>query len=340
MNDQKQYKWAVCTSCMTYNQSVYIEDALNGFTMQETNFPYVCIICDDASTDGEQDVIRNYLEQHFELDDKTVTRNEETEDYFLMFARHKTNHNCFFAVLFLKYNHYGKKSKFPYISKWMDNSKYLAMCEGDDYWTAPQKLQMQVDYLETHPNIVLSCHQYSVTDVLTGKTSLRKNLYFDRNKNKDSFEFDIRYAFNGQWITKTLTLVMRCSCYNSEEIGKFKYHRDVHNIYFAMKKGNGVCHAINAGVYRKNVSTSIFGNLDNAGKTKVNYNVFTEMADITHDPIICEVAKRVSVKHCIDILQSCGGCYVLAVKIPYYFHKGINFIRHGFRRRGIPPISV
>lgn len=184
MNDQKQYKWTVCTSCMTYNQSTYIEDALNGFTMQKTNFPFVCIVVDDASTDGEQDVIKKYLEQHFELEDKTITRNEETEDYVLSFARHKTNRNCFFAVLFLKYNHYRKKSKLPYISKWIDNSKYLAMCEGDDYWTAPQKLQTQVDYLETHPNIVLSCHQYSVTDVLTGKTSLRKNLYFDRNKRK------------------------------------------------------------------------------------------------------------------------------------------------------------
>lgn len=150
MDNQKQYNWMVCVQCMTYNQSIYIEDALNGFTMQETNFPYVCIICDDASTDGEQDVIKNYLEQHFELEDKIATRNEETEDYVLRFARHKTNHNCFFAVFLLKYNHYSiKHPKGGYFFEWL-GTKYIALCEGDDFWTDSNKLQNQVDFLEAH----------------------------------------------------------------------------------------------------------------------------------------------------------------------------------------------
>ena len=59
-------KFKVTVSCMTYNQSKYITDAMNGFTMQQTSFPYVCTIVDDASTDGEQEVIHQYVEEKTE----------------------------------------------------------------------------------------------------------------------------------------------------------------------------------------------------------------------------------------------------------------------------------
>ena len=141
----------VYVRCFTYNHSLYIEDALNGFTMQETTFPYVCCIVDDASTDGEQIVIKNYLNDYFDLEEKKLVQQEETDDYVLTFARHKTNLNCYFAVYFLKYNHYNKKGKGQYIARWREKAKYIAFCEGDDYWILPQKLQMQVDFLEKHP---------------------------------------------------------------------------------------------------------------------------------------------------------------------------------------------
>lgn len=147
MNGKKN-NWKVCVECMTYNQSNYITDAMNGFTMQQTDFPYVCCIVDDCSTDEEQDVIKRYLHDNFNLEDRSQVRNEETDDYILTFAQHKINKNCFFAVLFLKYNHYGKKSKLPYLAEWNDNAKYLAICEGDDYWIHPQKLQKQFDFME------------------------------------------------------------------------------------------------------------------------------------------------------------------------------------------------
>lgn len=158
---EEQYKYLVCVRCMTYNHAPYITDALNGFTMQQTTFPFVCTIVDDASTDGEQEVIHNYLEDHFEMEDQSFVRNEVTDDYRLTFARHKTNHNCFFAVLYLKYNHYSiKKSKMPYLAEWNDNAKYIALCEGDDYWIDSKKLQLQVDFLESHPSHSLCIHAY------------------------------------------------------------------------------------------------------------------------------------------------------------------------------------
>jgi glycosyltransferase involved in cell wall biosynthesis len=147
----KDIRYMVRVDCLTYNQVSYIEDAMNGFCMQETNFPFVCTILDDNSTDGEQEVIKNYLEAHFDLDNSYVVRNEETDDFYLTYARHKTNKNCYFAVLYLKYNHYSiRKPKKPYIEEWGD-TKYVALCEGDDYWIDPLKLQKQVDFMESHP---------------------------------------------------------------------------------------------------------------------------------------------------------------------------------------------
>ena len=152
-------KFLICVSCMTYNHSLYIEETLNGFCFQQTNFPYVCTIMDDASTDGESKIIKNYVNQHFDIEDKAIVRHEETENYILTFVRHKTNMNCFFAVYYLKYNHYSvNRPKIPYVSEWRENSKYIALCEGDDYWTDSAKLQKQIDFLESHSDYAMCFH--------------------------------------------------------------------------------------------------------------------------------------------------------------------------------------
>lgn len=145
-------------SCMTFNHVSYIEDAMNGFCLQETSFPFVCTIVDDASTDGAQDVIKTYLQRYFDLDDESIVKRDSSNDCERIFAQHKNNKNCYFAVVFLKYNHYSiKKSKIPYFHEWLD-TKYIAICEGDDYWTSPKKLQKQVDYLEDNPDCCMCAH--------------------------------------------------------------------------------------------------------------------------------------------------------------------------------------
>lgn len=137
--------------CNTFNQAGYIEDALGGFCSQNTEFPFICIIVDDASTDEEPSVIKQFLSEHFNLEDDTTARTEETDDYVSFYTRHKTNLNCYFAVYLLKYNHFGKKSKRQYYREWIDPVKYIALCEGDDYWIDSNKLQYQVGFLKTHP---------------------------------------------------------------------------------------------------------------------------------------------------------------------------------------------
>lgn len=152
MNILMQPQFIVNVQSMTFNHAPYINEAMDGFCIQKTIFPFVCTIIDDASTDGEQEVIKRYLEQHFDLEDRSVVRKEETDDYEFVFAQHNENRNCFFAIYYLKYNHYSiQKSKDPYVKDLIDYAKFIAICEGDDYWTDPFKLQKQVDYMEAHP---------------------------------------------------------------------------------------------------------------------------------------------------------------------------------------------
>lgn len=114
-------KFKVTVSCMTYNQSKYITDAMNGFTMQQTSFPFVCTIVDDASTDDEQEVIRKYVEDNFDFSEGSVAYHKETDYANITYAQHKANKNCYFAVLYLKENHYSQsKDKMGYLSEWRD----------------------------------------------------------------------------------------------------------------------------------------------------------------------------------------------------------------------------
>lgn len=142
---KQDYK--VLVRCFTYNQSKYIEDALNGFAMQQTNFPFVCLVMDDCSTDGEQEVIKAWMDCECDME---KAENVEIELSNIILVPHKLNTNCTFAFYLLKQNLYGTGKKIPLVTPWCDHCEYEALCEGDDYWTHPEKLQKQVDYLDSH----------------------------------------------------------------------------------------------------------------------------------------------------------------------------------------------
>ena len=193
-------QYTVCVRCITFNHAPYIINTMDGFTMQKTKFPFVCTIVDDASTDGEQEVIEKYLEENFDLGASSVARREETDDYRLLFACHRENKNCFFAVLFLKYNHYRiRKNKMPYTVEWEERSKYYAFCEGDDFWVHPKKLQMQVDFMDNNPDYVL-CH----TDF-----SLSNGGYRNHNMYISSDDNYFPYSIHHELKIGTLTVLVR-----------------------------------------------------------------------------------------------------------------------------------
>ena len=212
----------VSVRCMTYNHSQYIEHTLDGFTMQQTNFPFVCVIMDDDSHDGEPEVIKSYLEKHFILDDDSFTRCEETNDYVMTFAQHKDNNNCYFAVYLLKYNHYRKKDKYPYYSYLEKNAKYIAICEGDDYWSCPLKLQKQVSILENNPDCSIVHSRFSFFDNYNKQYKndeiIHQRILSISNKTTDRIKYEI--LNQNKYRIQTVTVMFRKSSY--ERIKKFE----------------------------------------------------------------------------------------------------------------------
>lgn len=120
----------VSISCMTYNHAPYIRQCLDGFMMQQTIFPFEVLIHDDASTDGTTEIIKEYAEKYPDI----IKPLYEDENQWVKGRRG--------SVIF----------NFP-----RAQGKYIAFCEGDDYWIDPLKLQKQVDFMEANPDYTMCC---------------------------------------------------------------------------------------------------------------------------------------------------------------------------------------
>ena len=232
-------------SCSTFNHVGYIQDAMNGFAMQQTTFPFVAVIMDDASTDGTADVIRQYLKDHFDLDDKDVVRHEDTDDYTMTSARHKENKNCFFAVYLLKYNHYSIKKAKSYAKEWTEGAKYYAICEGDDYWTRPEKLQTQVDFLESHPDYSMCFHDVDIK-VEAGRDATEKDKFSFLREGEYTKEDQLRLMR----IVPTCSIVMPVSIIKQYPNNSKFTIGDVVVVATALTHGKIWCIGSKMGVYR------------------------------------------------------------------------------------------
>ena len=122
---------AVSIICNAYNHENYIRDALESFVMQKTNFKFEVLVHDDASTDKTADIIREYEKKYPDLIKPIYqTENQYSKGLGLV----------------------GKLQLGRAVGK------YIAYCEGDDYWTDPVKLQKQYDAMEAHPEVDICAH--------------------------------------------------------------------------------------------------------------------------------------------------------------------------------------
>lgn len=184
--ENKKYK--VRIQCSTYNQSKYIEDALRGFSMQQTNFPFVCCVMDDASTDGEQDVLKRWIENHCIPEEVEVYDHPMT---VILMAPDKDNRSCVYAIHLLKYNTWGKPERGELLDHWRRFCEYEALCEGDDYWIDPLKLQKQVDFLDENPEYVLVHSDFIALNDSTGhRVSNASSRYKIYNGNVFNYLFE------------------------------------------------------------------------------------------------------------------------------------------------------
>ena len=125
----------VSISCITYNHSAYIRQCLDGMLMQQTTFDFEILIHDDCSTDGTDDIIREYASKYPQI----------------------------IKPLFEEENQYqqGKPIGTVVWNLPRAKGKYIALCEGDDYWTDPLKLQKQVDFMEANEEYGLCYTDYN-----------------------------------------------------------------------------------------------------------------------------------------------------------------------------------
>jgi glycosyltransferase involved in cell wall biosynthesis len=159
---------------MAYNHEKFIEEAINGVMKQKTNFNFELIIANDFSTDNTSKVINSFNNKNKKLEIKHIDRK----------ANLGPNPNFIDAHKIVK-------------------GKYVAICEGDDYWTDPNKLQTQVDFLDAHPDFVLCCHNAKIID--TEGNLIQEKKLPDLNTDKDYSSFDLKM---GSFLL-TLTLVFR-----------------------------------------------------------------------------------------------------------------------------------
>lgn len=168
--------------CTTYNHDAYIKEAIEGFLMQKTTFPVEIIIHDDASTDKTAEIIRYYAQKH---PDKIFATLQEKNQF-------NTGIGVFKTYIWPKVR-----------------GKYVALCEGDDYWSDPFKLQRQVDFLEANPMYGMVCTDFDTKD---GNTIFSAHLYHNRNMKKDE-DITVEKYLLRLYTIRTLTV-----CFRSELI--------------------------------------------------------------------------------------------------------------------------
>lgn len=267
---KQEYK--VLVRCFTFNQSKYIEDALNGFAAQQTNFPFLCLVMDDASTDGEQGVINAWMERECDMSRAEMI---DIPTSVVIIVPHKINVYCFFAFYFLKQNLYGiGDKKMRHVYPWRERCEYEAICEGDDYWTDPLKLQIQVDFLDKNSEYSFTAHRCIVYDETLNKWS-EYNDYSEYEKYPSGVVIDLKYNRD---ITHTATLMFRIEALSEylDFIGKGGVGFDFILIYFLKKAGKGFCFNIKMSVYRLNMG-GIYGKQSINTKISQGYNALKHL---------------------------------------------------------------
>lgn len=148
---------------ITYNHAPYIKEAMESCLSQETSFPFELIVCDDASTDGTTEIVSQYAEKHDNL----------------VFLPQPVNgrgaHNFMDGLRQVR-------------------SKYIAFCEGDDYWISPHKLEKQVQFLEENPDFSVSCHKVELKFENRPGDEKKQYIYKDCSADDERIRQGIFYA--------------------------------------------------------------------------------------------------------------------------------------------------
>lgn len=176
-------------SCVTYNQEKFIGKAIESFLAQKTNFPFEIIIGEDCSTDATRKIVSGYRDKYPDII-RLITSDENVGPLINGF---RTKQQC--------------------------RGKYIAICDGDDYWIDPLKLQKQVDFLEANPDYIMV--YTDIENIDEEGAIIPTTPFYEMQKSKyksgDIF-FDL---LQGNFVNN-LTV-----CYRSETLNKFLEDKDL-----------------------------------------------------------------------------------------------------------------
>lgn len=233
----------------TYNHQKYITDCLDGILMQQTTFPFEIILGEDESTDGTREICIEYANRH--------------PDKIKLFLRSRKD------VIYVNGNPTGR---YNFIQNLKSSSgKYIAICEGDDYWTDPLKLQKQVNFLEGNKEYSICWTNYKIDEMGT-----LKNPHWVEGFFKVSYK-DIDFNnFGTPYCTYTLTCMFKSSLIKAVNIDNFKFFKDNTLYTLCLQKGKGAVLNFFGGVYRIH-NTSIYST---ASKYKQAISNYSNLAEI------------------------------------------------------------
>lgn len=227
----EEYRPMVSVIVLTYNHEKYIKQALDSILRQKVNFDYEILIGDDASTDNTVKVLKEYKSKYSKI-----------IKLFLNEVNLGATRNAYNLLVNAK-------------------GKYLATCEGDDYWTDDNKLQIQVEFLEKNKELVGCSHYFTVVDE---DNKPYKNQYLSWVKQKEIFTLN---DFEGMFLPGQPATFLRRNLFLNKSIDfsyLYKIHRNVGDktlMMIYLLYGNFALIKRNMSCYRKSYNNSLTGEI-------------------------------------------------------------------------------
>lgn len=259
----------VSVCCATYNHAAFIEDAICGVLGQQTDFRYEFIIRDDASNDGTSDIVRAYAAKYPDI----------------------------IRVVIHTENQYQRGIRPAHAWSKLAKGKYIAFCEGDDYWIDSRKLQQQVDILESNPDITICAGGFYRANVQTGRNELDINKPAGVKPGHMGFFFTLADT-SETWLTQFLTIMHRTEDRKNIPSPSPVLFGDLNLFYHLLKQGVGYYLTKPLGVYRIQTG-GIYSKLSTKAKLLSSYSAYRELHMLYGD----EYTRKLSLRHALLLLS-------------------------------------
>lgn len=262
----------VSICCITYNHAPFIRKCLEGFLMQkapscvpkDAKMSDWCeiLIHDDCSTDGTTDIIKEYAAKYPDL----IFPLYEVENQYSK----------------------GKAGKIDLYNYERAKGKYIAYCEGDDFWTEPLKLQRQVDFMEVNAEYTACFHEYIISNAVSGEEIISTYPY--------EGDFDVTHKsficepYNS---AQPLTMLFRVSAFSLEWQKHYTHYRDTMETFHILREGKGRFLRFVGGVYNMHIG-GVSSQMPQYERARLTLPTYIDMLVYTHETFLKHIIVNTS----------------------------------------------